>query len=82
MATSPACPQCSQIYGHKYISYSILSIFGMRIYRPPHIHPKYQHFEILSDSEKINIVMSSVFVKHAAEYLYNAYYKRPSLIYN
>ncbi len=46
------------------------------------IHPKYQHFEILSDVEQFNIVMSSVFVKHTAEYLYKAYYKRHSLIYN
>ncbi len=37
---------------------------------------------ILSDTEKFNIVMSSVFVKHTAEYLYKAYYKRRSLIYN
>ncbi len=46
------------------------------------IRLKYQHFEILSDAEKFNIVMSSVFVKHAAEYLYKAYYKRRSLFYN
>ncbi len=46
------------------------------------IRPKYQHFEILSDADKFNIVMSSVFVKHTAEYLYKAYYKRRSLIYN
>ncbi len=45
-------------------------------------HMLYQHFEILSDAEKSNIVMSSVFVKHTAEYLYKAYYKRRSLIYN
>ncbi len=31
---------------------------------------------------KFNIVMSTVFVKHTAEYFYKAYYKRRSLIYN
>ncbi len=31
---------------------------------------------------KFNIVMYSVFVKHTAEYLYKAYNKRSSLIYN
>ncbi len=41
--------------------------------------PKISTFEILSDAEKLNIVMSSVFVKHTAEYLYC---KRRSLIYN
>ncbi len=46
------------------------------------ICPNYQHFKILSDAEKFNIVMSSVFVKHTAEYLYKAYYKRCPLIYN
>ncbi len=46
------------------------------------ICPKYQHFEMLSGSEKNNIVMSSEFAKHTAEYLYKAYYKRRSLIYN
>ncbi len=40
------------------------------------------NFEILSDTETFNIVMSSVFVKHTAEYLYKAYHKRRSLIYN
>ncbi len=54
----------------------------LREYLYEKIHPKYQHFKILSDSEKFNIVMSSVFVKHTAEYLYKAYYKRHSLIYN
>ncbi len=46
------------------------------------IHPKYQHFEKLADSEKFNVEMSSIFVKHTADYLYKAYYKRRSLIYN
>ncbi len=46
------------------------------------ICPKYQHFEILSDAEIFDIVMSSGFVKYTAEYLYKAYYKRRSLIYN
>ncbi len=39
-------------------------------------------FKYISDAEKFNIVMSSVFVKHTAEYLYKAYYKRRPLIYN
>ncbi len=46
------------------------------------IRSKYYHFEILSDAEKFNLVMSNVFVKHTAEYFYKAYYKRCSLIYN
>ncbi len=54
----------------------------LREYLYENIHPKYQHFEILSDSEKINIVISSDFVKHTAEYLSKAYHKRRSLIYN
>ncbi len=29
-------------------------------------HPKYQHFEMLADSEKFDVVMSSIFVKHTA----------------
>ncbi len=56
--------------------------YDLREYLYEKIRPKYQHFEILSDAEQINIVMSSVFVKHTAEYLYKAYYKRCSLIYN
>ncbi len=54
----------------------------LREYLCEKICPKYQHFEIPSDAEKFNIVMSRVFVKHTAEYLYQAYYKRRSLIYN
>ncbi len=54
----------------------------LREYLYEKINPKYQHFEILSDAEKINIVMTIVFVKHTAQYLYKAYYKRHSLIYN
>ncbi len=54
----------------------------LREYSYEKIRPKYQHFEILSDAEKFNIVMSIVFVKHTAEYLYKAYNKRSSLIYN
>ncbi len=54
----------------------------LREYLYEKILPQYQHFEILSDTEKFNIVMSSVLVKHTAEYLYKAYYKRCSLIYN
>ncbi len=54
----------------------------LREYLYQKINPKYQHFEILSDTEKINIVMYSVFVKHTAEYLYKALYKSRSLIYN
>ncbi len=54
----------------------------LREYLYEKICPKYQHFEILSDAKKINIVMSCVFVKPTAEYLYKAYYKRHSLIYN
>ncbi len=54
----------------------------LREYLYEKIRPKYQHFEILSDVEIFYIVISSVFVKHTAEYLYKAYYKRCSLIYN
>ncbi len=54
----------------------------LREYLYEKIYPKYQHFEILSDAEKFNIVMSNDFVKHIAEYLHKAYYKRRSLIYN
>ncbi len=54
----------------------------MREYLYEKTRPKYKHFEILSDTDKFNIVMSSVFVKHSAEYLYKASYKRRSLIYN
>ncbi len=54
----------------------------LREYLYEKIRSKYQHFEILSDAEKFNIVMSSVFVKHTADYLYKAYYKKRSLIYN
>ncbi len=45
----------------------------LREYLYEKIHPKYQHFEILSDAEIFYIVMFSVFVKHTAEYLYKAY---------
>ncbi len=54
----------------------------LREYLYEKICPKYQYFEILSDAEIFYIVMSSVFVKHTAEYLYQAYYNRRSLIYN
>ncbi len=54
----------------------------LREYFYEKIRPKYQHFEILSDAEKVNIVICSVFVKHTAEYLYQAYYKKRSLTYN
>ncbi len=53
----------------------------LREYLYEKICPKYQHFEILSDAETFNIVMSSVFVKHTADYLYKAYYKGCSIIY-
>ncbi len=43
----------------------------LRKYLYVKMYPKYQHFQMLSDSEeKNNIVMSSDFVKHTAEYLY------------
>ncbi len=47
----------------------------LREYLYEKICPKYQHFEMLSDSEKKKIIMSSDFVNHTAEYLYKAYYK-------
>ncbi len=60
----------------------VININDLQEYLYEKIRPKYQHFEILSDADKINIVMFSVFVKHTAEYFYKAYYKRRSLIYN
>ncbi len=72
--------------------YNIISIYAkasindqykdLREYLYGEICLKYQHFKILSDTKIFNIVMSSFFVKHTAEYLYKAYNKRGSLIYN
>ncbi len=54
----------------------------LRKYLYEKICTKYLHFEIISGADQFIIVMSSVFVKHTAEYLFKTYYKRRSLIYN
>ncbi len=37
---------------------------------------------MLTDTDQYNILMADNCVKHTAEYLYKAYHKRRSLIYN
>ncbi len=54
----------------------------LRKYLHKKICTKYEHFEMLFDSEKINIIMSTGFVKHTTEYAYKAYYKRCNVTYN